>query len=84
MARETGLYRRADSRFWWADVVLPNGQRLCGSTKTENRKEAEAFVAKARHEAYEQGQLGISPPRTWQEAVVRYRGGLSRTDKCGG
>jgi integrase len=72
MAREKGLYRRRDSRFWWADVVLPNGQRLCGSTKTEKRSEAEALLAKLKNDAYEQGKLGISPPRAWQEAVVRY------------
>lgn len=72
MARENGLYRRRDSRYWWVDVVLPNGRRLCGSTKTENRKDAQAFLAKLKHDAYEQGPLGNSPPRTWAEAVVRY------------
>ena len=72
MARERGLYRRRDSRYWWADVVLPNGVRLCGSTKTEKRSEAEAFLAKLKSEAYEQGKLGLSAPRSWQEAVVRY------------
>jgi integrase len=72
MARESGLYRRRDSRFWWVDVVLPNGRRICGSTKTESKKDAEAYVAKLKHEAYEQGPLGVRPPRTWKEAVVRY------------
>ncbi|MGH6832949.1 MAG: tyrosine-type recombinase/integrase, partial [Methyloceanibacter sp.] len=72
MARETGLYQRRDSRFWWVDVVLPNGRRVCGSTKAESRKEAEAFVCRLKREAYEQGPLGVRPPRTWQEAVVRY------------
>jgi integrase len=72
MARESGLYRRRDSRFWWVDVVLPNGRHVCGSTKTANRKEAEAYVAKLKREAYEQGPLGLRSPRTWKEAVVRY------------
>ena len=72
MARESGLYRRRDSRFWWVDIVLPNGRRLCGSTKAESKREAQAYVAKLKREAYEQGPLGVSPPRTWQEAVVRY------------
>jgi len=72
MARESGLYQRRDSRFWWVDVVLPNGRRLCGSTKAESKKDAQAYVAKLKHEAYEQGPLGVRPPRTWQEAVVRY------------
>ena len=72
MARESGLYRRRDSRFWWVDVVLPNGQRLCGSTKTEDRKEAEAFVVNVKLEAHRQTHLGIKPKRYWREAVVRY------------
>jgi len=72
MARESGLYRRRDSRFWWVDVVLPNGQRLCASTKTEDRKEAEAFIVKLKLDAHRQTHLGIKPARLWCEAVVRY------------
>lgn len=72
MARKTGLHRRRDSRFWWFKVVLPNGQRLRASTGTEDREEAEAYLAKLQHEAYRAGYLGVKPRRTWQEAVVRY------------
>lgn len=72
MAREKGLYRRRDSRFWWVDVVLPNGSRIRQSTGTEHREEAEALVAKLRHDAYRESFLGIKPQRMWQEAVVRY------------
>lgn len=72
MAREAGVHRRRDSPFWWIDVVLPNGKRLRGSTKTENKEEAEALLAKLRHEAYLASYLGIKPKRSWKEAVVRY------------
>ncbi|MEW6314609.1 MAG: site-specific integrase [Pseudomonadota bacterium] len=72
MARETGIYRRPDSRYWWINTVLPNGRRLRGSAKTENREEAEALLAKLIHEAYLSNYLGIKPKRSWQEAVVRY------------
>lgn len=72
MARKTGLHRRRDSRFWWINVALPNGQRLRKSAGTENREEAEAFLAKLKHEAYRSAYLGIKPRRSWQEAVVRY------------
>ncbi|TAK83760.1 MAG: site-specific integrase [Betaproteobacteria bacterium] len=72
MARKSGLHRRRDSRFWWINVALPNGQRLRASTGTENREEAEAYLAKLQHEAYQAGYLGIKPRRSWQEAVVRY------------
>lgn len=72
MARETGIYQRKDSRFWWFDTVLPNGKRLRGSSRTQNRDEAEALLAKLRHEAFQEAYLGVKPKRSWQEAVVRY------------
>ncbi len=72
MARETGIHRRQDSRFWWIDVVLPNGKRIRQSTGTENRAEAQAFVARLKVDAFRESKLGIKPKRSWQEAVVRY------------
>lgn len=72
MARETGLHQRPNSRYWWIDVVLPNGKRLRGSTKTENRQDAEALLAKLKHEAYSENYLGVKPKCSWKEAVVRY------------
>ena len=72
MAQDAGIYRRPNSRYWWIDAVLPNGQRLRTSTKTEDRQEAEAYLAKLRHEAFQANFLGIKPKRSWQEAVVRY------------
>lgn len=72
MARETGIYQRPNSRFWWIDTVLPDGQRVRGSTKTEDRQQAEAYVAKLRHEAFQVAMFGAKARRSWQEAVVRY------------
>ena len=72
MVRETGIYRRPDSRYWWINTVLPNGEQLRGSTKTEVREEAEALLAKLKHEAYLSTYLGVKPKRSWPEAVVRY------------
>lgn len=51
MARETGIHRRQGSRFWWIDVVLPNGRRLRQSSGTEARAEAQALLAKLKAEA---------------------------------
>jgi integrase len=72
MARETGIHRRKDSRFWWIDVVLQNGRRIRQSTGTENRDEAKAFIARLKADAFKESHLGIKSRRTWQEAVVRY------------
>src|SRR5258708_6447174 len=72
MARETGIYRRHDSRYWWIKIVLPNGKRICESTRTENRHEAQTLLSKLRNEAFREAHLGIKPKRSWQQAVVRY------------
>lgn len=72
MVRETGVYRRGDSRYWWISTTLPNGKRIRQSTGTENREEAEAFLAKLKLDAYREIHFGIKPQRSWQEAVVRY------------
>ena len=72
MARETGIYRRQDSRFWWIDAVLPNGERVRQSSRTEDRSAAEAYLAQLRLAAYKEAHFGIKPKRSWQEAVVRY------------
>ena len=72
MARENGVYRRPDSRFWWIATTLPNGKRLRQSAGTENREDAEALLAKLTLDAYRQAHFGLKPERSWQEAVVRY------------
>lgn len=72
MARERGIYRRPDSRFWWIDAVLPNGERIRQSARTERREEAEALLAKLKLDAFRHQHFGIKPRRSWQDAVVRY------------
>jgi len=75
MARETGIYRRGDSRYWWIATTLPNGRRVRQSAGTEDRSEAEALLAKLKLEAYREENFGVKRPRSWQEAVVRYLSG---------
>ena len=72
MARETGVYRRKDSNYWWIHAVLPNGKRLRQSAGTEVFEDAQALLAKLKLDAYRETHLGIKPKRSWQEAVVRY------------
>ena len=72
MARESGVYRRQGSRFWWISTTLPDGRRIRESSRTEDRKDAEEYLAKRRHEAFCEMRLGIRPKRSWQEAVVRF------------
>ena len=72
MARERGLYQRKDSPYWWVDVVLPDGRRVCKSTRLRGKSEAEEYLVRLKAEAYEFQRLGITAPRSWSEAVVRY------------
>lgn len=72
MARAEGVYRRPDSRSWWINATLPNGQRVRQSAGTENREDAEALLAKLKLDAYRGHHFGIKPERSWQEAVIRY------------
>jgi integrase len=72
MARERGLYRRKDSRFWWISLVLADGRRVCQSTGCVDRTDAEAFAVRLKSEALEARQQGLPGVFTWQQAVVRY------------
>ena len=72
MARERGLYRRKDSRYWWINLVLPDGRRLCQSTGCVDRASAEAFAVRLKNEALEARQSGLLGIVVWQQAVVRY------------
>ncbi len=72
MAREKGLYKRKDSPYWWIDVVLPNGQRVCQSTRTKDLEQANELLVSFKAEAYRNSQLGIIKNVPWPHAVLRY------------
>ena len=72
MARERGLYRRKDSRYWWINLVLPDGRRLCQSTRCVHRTDAEAYAVRLKNELLEARQQGLPGVVAWQQAVVRY------------
>ena len=69
---QEGIYQRQDSRYWWCSRTLPNGKRVRQSTGAEDRKEAEAYLAKLKLDSYREIHFGIKPQRSWQEAVVRF------------
>ena len=72
MAREKGLYRRKDSPFWWVKIVLPDGRRICKSTRLTLLEDAEEYLIRLKVEAYEAARTGIPAEHNWQGAVVRY------------
>ena len=72
MAREKGLYRRQDSPYWWIKTVLPDGRRVCQSTRLKVLEDAEEFLIRLKAEAYEAARTGIPAEHNWQTAVLRY------------
>ncbi len=72
MARERGLYRRKDSPYWWINIVLPDGSRVCKSTRLTNREDAEEYLVRLKANAYQAARTGLPAERDWEDAVVRY------------
>jgi integrase len=66
------LYKRHDSRIWWAAIRLPDGSRVCRSTGTAKRKEAQEWLDRLRSDLWRVHRLGERPSYTWQQAVVRW------------
>ena len=69
---QDGLYRRGDSPYWWASFTDASGRRTRCSTGTQDRKEAEALLAKWRLEAHRARQWGEQPSRTFDELMLNY------------
>ena len=65
-------YKRADSPLWYASYSDPSGQRVRRSTKTTDRREAQALEARWRLEAREQRLWGTQPSRTFDELMLAY------------
>ena len=53
-------------------MVLPDGRRVCESTKLKLLSEAEEYLINLKAQAYEAARTGIQVDRSWREAVVRY------------
>src|SRR2546427_11154267 len=74
------LYKRPDSRIWWAAITLPDGGRVCRSSGTANRKEAREWLDHVRADLWRVHRLGERAIYTWQDALVR--GGEEKADKA--
>lgn len=74
---QDGLYRRPESKYWWATYIDGRGKRTRRSTGTDNRKEAEALLAKWRLESHQEKNWGKEPTRTFDELMLLYLDGPS-------
>ena len=58
--------RTGSSRVW---ITIQGVRRSSGTT---DWKSAEALEHKLNHDKWKEKELGIKPPRSWEEAVVKY------------
>jgi integrase len=66
------LYKRPNSRYWWAKIRLPDGGCVCRSSGTGKRQEAQEWLDRTRADLWRVHRLGERPKYTWQDAVVRW------------
>lgn len=66
------LHKRDDSPYWWVSFTDASGKRTRRSTRTSDRKEAEALAAKWRLETFQAKQWGKQPSRTFDELMLAY------------
>ena len=66
------LYKRPNSRYWWAKIRLPDGGCVCRSSGTAKSQEAQEWLDRTRADLWRVHRLGERPTYTWQDAVVRW------------
>lgn len=71
------LFKRKDSPNWWIKITTTNGRRLQQSTGTDEKIKAQELHDKLKASLWDQERLGITPVRSWREAVVRWIGETS-------
>ena len=77
-----GLFKKPNSRYWYADFTDASGRRVKRSTGTVDRKDAAALLAKWKHEAHRQKMWGEEPPRGYDELMLTYLNGPSKDKRA--
>lgn len=65
------IRKREGSDIWHIDFRAPGGERVRQSTGTTNRKEAQEYHDKLKHELWRVARMGEKRVYTWDEAAVR-------------
>ncbi len=66
------IFTREGSPFWWASWYDPKGRRRRKSTRTDDKKLAEAMAAKWTQESFMEQHFGTIPDTPFHDALVRY------------
>jgi integrase len=65
-------YRRKDSKFYWISYMDSSGEYIQRSSKTTKLAEAKVLEQTERAQAWRDRQLGIKPPKTFEQVVTKY------------
>ena len=65
-----GGYKRKAT--WWIDFTSPSGERIRTSARTGDRHQAQELHDKLKAEAWRVAKLGEKPPRTWDQAALKW------------
>ncbi|MBB5484143.1 integrase [Paraburkholderia sp. WSM4180] len=65
------IRKREGSDLWHLDIRTPDGRRIRQTTGTPDRKEAQEFHDKLKHELWRVAKLGERPRRTFDDAALR-------------
>ncbi len=59
-------------KYWWIDVIAPNGERIRKTAGTEDRALAQEYHDHQKVELWKISRLGLKPKYLWNDAVVRW------------
>jgi len=77
------IFKRDGSPFWWASWYDPKGRRRRKSTRTDDKKLAEAMAAKWQQESFMEQHFGTIPDTPFDDALVRYADEKNRENPDG-
>lgn len=66
------LYKQKGSDFWYVSITQPNGGRVRQSAGTTDKKEAQEYHDKLKHEMWRVSRMGDTPDYTWDKALDQY------------
>lgn len=64
------LFKRNET--WYIDITTPSGERIKRSAKTKNKKLAQEYHDKLKHEMWQEDKLEKKPTRIFEEMMILF------------
>lgn len=65
-------YKRNDSAYWWISFKSATGKLVRRSSGTADYSAAKALEQQERAKAWKEKEMGVNPPRTFEEVIIPY------------